>query len=151
MKQRPQYGFNLIELLITLVIISILAAFAYPEYRSHVLRSRHSDAIAAITKAAQLQERWFTQNGTYTNDIEKLGAIKSPEGDYLSPDGYYLLAVTVPDEASCKSGGKFYCYDLTATPTTKNAQNKDSECTNFKLDQTGAKSVTGSGDVDSCW
>jgi type IV pilus assembly protein PilE len=144
MKQRPQYGFNLIELLITLVIISILAAFAYPEYRSHVLRSRHTDAIAAITEAAQRQERWFTQNGTYTNDINKLGGS-------TSPDGYYSLAVTVPSTASCSSGGKFYCFVLTATPTSKNAQDSDTECTSFKLDQTGAKSVTGSSDVDSCW
>ncbi len=144
MKQRPQYGFNLLELLITLLIIAILASFAYPEYRSHVRRSRHADAIAAITKAAQLQERWFTQHGSYTNDIDKLGGS-------TSPDGYYSLAVTIPGGAGCISGGKFYCYELTATPTSKHAQNSDTECTSFKLDQTGAKSVTGSGDVDSCW
>lgn len=144
MKQRPQYGFNLIELLTTLAIISILAAFAYPEYRSHVRKSRRADAIAAITEAAQLQERWFTQNGTYTNNINKLGGATSPEG-------YYSIAVTIVGGASCISGGKFYCYDLTATPTSKHGQNSDTECTSFKLDQTGAKSVTGSGDVDSCW
>ncbi|HET7775925.1 MAG TPA: pilin, partial [Azospira sp.] len=45
----PQHGFTLIELMISVVIISILAAIALPAYQDYVTRSRLSEATSALS------------------------------------------------------------------------------------------------------
>jgi len=59
-------GFTLIELLIVMTIVAILAALVYPTFGEHVERSRRADAKAVLMQDAQLMERIFTENGTYT-------------------------------------------------------------------------------------
>lgn len=62
-------GFTLIELMVTVVIIGILAAVAYPAYTSSVQRSRRADAVALLTSVVQAQERYRSNRATYASDI----------------------------------------------------------------------------------
>ncbi len=142
MSKLKSSGFTLIEVLIVVVIISILAAIGYPSYRDQMEKSRRADAKIALGRAAQLQERWFTQNGSYTNTIANIGGATSDEG-------HYQIAVTIPAGANCNSGGSFYCYDLTAVP--QGVQASDTKCGTFGLNQAGAQSVTGTGAATDCW
>jgi type IV pilus assembly protein PilE len=58
-------GFTLIELMITVVIVGILAAIAYPAYQNSVTQSRRADAQGALTQLNNAMERTFTENNTY--------------------------------------------------------------------------------------
>jgi len=62
-----QHGFTLIELMITVAIVGILAAVAYPSYQTHVLKSRRATAQACLVELAQFMERYYTTNMTYAS------------------------------------------------------------------------------------
>lgn len=59
------HGFTLIELMITVAIVGILAAIAYPSYTQYVERARRQEAIAVMLEVQQFAERFFTENRTY--------------------------------------------------------------------------------------
>ena len=135
-------GFTLIELMIVVAIIAILAAIGYPAYQDQVQKTRRSDGIAALSQAAQLQERWFSQNGTYSLTINDIGGSGSPEG-------FYTISVANPGTAGCSSNGNIYCFALTATPT--GAQTNDTRCANLTLSNTGVKGNSGTLPSTDCW
>ena len=58
-------GFTLIEVMIVVVILSILVAIAYPSYTKYTIQSRRSDAQIALTQAASLQEKFYSDCGHY--------------------------------------------------------------------------------------
>ncbi len=62
-------GITLLELMIVVVIISILTAIAYPNYREYVTRAKRTEAKAALLQIATQQERFYLQNNTYTTDM----------------------------------------------------------------------------------
>lgn len=61
-------GFTLIELMITVAIVGILAAMAFPFYQEHINKARRSEAMSALTNAAAAYERFRAAgNFTYQN------------------------------------------------------------------------------------
>lgn len=58
-------GFTLIELMITVAIIAILAAIAYPSYRNYVLRGQVTNATDGLSAVSANMERYFQDNRTY--------------------------------------------------------------------------------------
>lgn len=58
-------GFSLIELMIAVALVGIVAAVAFPAYQDSINKSRRSEAVAALTEAAQRLEVFFSQNGRY--------------------------------------------------------------------------------------
>lgn len=137
MKARSAAGFTLLEVMITVVIVGILAAIAYPSYQEYVLRSNRAEGMAMLNDAAARQERYYAQTNAYitaTDDIGKLGLSSTN-----SQTGKYSLSVG--------SGGGGYT--LTATP--QGAQANDTKCGNLTLNAQGTKGKSGSSSTNDCW
>ena len=58
-------GFTLIEVMITVAIIAVLTAIAYPSYESHVTKTRRAAAAGCLLERAQFMERFYTTNLSY--------------------------------------------------------------------------------------
>lgn len=126
-------GFTLIELMITVVIVGILAAIAYPAYQNSVTQSRRADAQGALTQLNNAMERVFTQNNTYMPGGTAptlgsgAGAIFPSQAPLDGATKYYNLSI---------SSITANTYTLRATPITGTSQAADG---NLELDHTGAK------------
>lgn len=125
-------GFSLIEIMIVVAIVGILAAIAYPSYRQQMLRTNRTEGMSALQEAASKQERFFSNNSTYTDD---LGALKVPAS---TEHGHYSISA-----AACAGGTLGTCYVLTAN--AQGGQTNDTGCTALTLDSTGARGPAG------CW
>jgi type IV pilus assembly protein PilE len=64
---KQQNGFTLIELMITVAIIGILAAIAYPSYTDYVIRGKIPDATSGLSSKRVLMEQYFQDNRTYVD------------------------------------------------------------------------------------
>jgi type IV pilus assembly protein PilE len=60
-----EQGFTLIELMVTVAIVGILAAIAYPSYRNYVIRGQVVNATNGLSAVAANMERYFQDNRTY--------------------------------------------------------------------------------------
>ena len=64
-KQKNKNGFTLIELLVVVLIIGILAAIVWPQYRKAVYKARFMQATLMLDTIFDAQEEYFLINGTY--------------------------------------------------------------------------------------
>ncbi len=141
--QRKSPGFTLIELMITIAVIGILAAVAYPVYTDSITKSRRADAKAKLMEVAQRQERFYTERNLYTATLSELGYAS---GTLRSDSGYYTITVAATSGAGNTIANSF---TLTATPT--GSQANDEKCRNFTLTHTNVKGISGSGTATDCW
>lgn len=60
-------GFTLIEVMITVVIVAILAAIAYPSYRQYIIRSDRAAAQSVMMDIANREQQFLMANRAYAN------------------------------------------------------------------------------------
>jgi type IV pilus assembly protein PilE len=135
-----QSGFTLIELMITVAVVGILAAVAYPSYLNFVRRANRSDATRSLLVIAQSLQRCYSQNFTYT----PAGGCPTPAGTSASQGGFYSIVTAIPTATT---------YTIRATPLNP-PQTTDSQCAQFLLTSAGAQSAQSSAAVDTtkaCW
>ena len=72
-KVRKQPGFTLIELMVTVVIVGILAAVAYPAYLNQMKKGRRAAAQAHLMDIAQRQQEYLLDARAYASTLATLG------------------------------------------------------------------------------
>ena len=142
-------GFTLIEVMIVVAVIAIIAAIAFPSYQDSVRKARRADAKASLLATAQILERCFTEFNVY-NNLACTGAVSAgPTVNLTSDDGYYTIKSIPAGGAETLTAST---YELTAMPTGKGGQDKDTKCTSFELLHTGNKeSNKADDDTARCW
>ena len=128
-------GITLLELMIVVVIISILTAIAYPNYREYVTRAKRTEAKAALLQIATVQERIYLQSNSYTQNLIALGFATTP--NFTTASDSYVINVGAAD-----------ANDFTATATFQLGGDEAGKCLTFQIDGRGAK--TSAPDTD-CW
>lgn len=78
---RPQAGFTLVELMITVVVVAILLAVALPAFQGQVTRSNRAAAQAVMLDIANRQQQFFLSDRSY---FDKAGLVGT--GFSLDPD-----------------------------------------------------------------
>ena len=127
-------GFTLIEVVITVAIVAILAAVAFPTYRDHVRKSRRAEAQAYLMAVASRQQQFLLDTRAYAPNLATVG-VATPANVAAA---YDLAVATV--------AGPPPTFRITATP--KAASDQVSErCGTLAIDQTGAKTAA----LSTCW
>jgi type IV pilus assembly protein PilE len=136
--RRRTAGFTLVELMIVVVIIAILAGIAVPSYRAYVVRGHRAAAKACMSEYTQYMERWYTTRMTYVGAAPTLGCATES-----GLDTRYTLsaAVVAPTQRT---------YTVTATPIGAQLAS-DTKCGTLTVDQTGARTKSGTGTLAECW
>jgi type IV pilus assembly protein PilE len=141
-------GFTLIELMITVVVLSIIVAIAMPAYTQQMQKARRTDARNALLDIAGREERYLSVASSYsvlTTDVGYAGVWPQ-----AVTNGYYqITSVQVPDPAYLGTGPSFI-----VTATAIGLQANDTACFTFTVNQTGQQVALTSGGAPNsatCW
>ena len=127
-------GFTLIEVMITVAIVGILAAIAYPSYMQYLLTSSRAQAVTELTEIANLQEQYYLDHNRYAASLDQLGY---PTAVITTENGRFNVQVSSTDRE----------INFVATATAINQQLNDTACLTFSLNYQQRKTATSS----DCW
>lgn len=123
-------GFSIIELMIVLVIVAILLAFAIPSYVDYVRKGNRGDAQQALMNWSVNQEIWRSNHTSYA----AVADLPAP-----TADKYTFSTVGTPNAAG-------FTIQAAATGDQVNDKARDgSSCATLTLNQNGAKTPA------ACW
>lgn len=157
---RKSAGFTLIELMITVAIVAVLAAIAYPSYQESVAKGRRAQAKTMLAQAQQWLERHYSENYRYDQTAAGVAINNDAGGVFnsqfgvapVSSEGAAVYTITLATQNSGRT------YTLTATRYGSMGSDR---CGDLSVTNTGRKSVAnhsfGSGAVNDlaalqkCW
>jgi type IV pilus assembly protein PilE len=139
---RPQSpGWTLVELMISLALMSVLAALALPTYQQQQRQARRGDGQAALVQLQMDQARWRSAHDSHADTLSALGWASD-----RSPQGHYQITLT---EANAEG--------YTALAVALGSQTADHECSPLRLTWQGSATALFSAgehtdsDPARCW
>ncbi|MDH3712634.1 MAG: prepilin-type N-terminal cleavage/methylation domain-containing protein [Gammaproteobacteria bacterium] len=129
-------GFTLMEVLVTVGILSILGMIALPTYFNYLTESRRAEAHTTLLALAQAQEQWFTNNNTYTGTVGNLTPLIPAIIANNVNQGNYTFQITVANGTT---------FTVQADAVAGGPQAGDTGCTSITLTAAGAQGPAG------CW
>ena len=112
-------GFTLIELMVTVAIVGILAAIAYPSYTQYVIRANRSAAQAQMLDIANRQQQFLLANRAYATTANLIDSGFALPAELAAK---YNFAATV-------GAGTVPSYLITFTPVVGGSQATDGALT----------------------
>ena len=140
--KRQAKGFTLIEMLIVVAILGIISMVAIPSYQDYARKGKRAEGRISLLAAAQMQERYFTANNTYTTSLSAAG-IPSYSGTQASSAAYTITVVA-------GAAGIATSFTAKATPVSNFS---DPQCNILTYSQTGTKAMESATETDpsKCW
>ncbi len=136
--RKHMHGITLTELMIVILVLGIIVAVAYPNYREFAARAKRNEAKAALLQIATNQERFYLNNQTYTCELRFLGFnVGAGVTKVVTETGSYQVACTFADANMYKADASFLLGGSEA-----------GKCGIFTIESTGLK---GSGPYTDCW
>jgi type IV pilus assembly protein PilE len=127
-KTSRQWGFTLIELMITVAIVGILAAIAYPSYKGAMIKNRRAAVQAYLSDVAQREQQFLMDNRAYTDNATTLKVVQPADVTQ-----YYDLSITVANTTPPS-------FTATAAPKSTGPQVSDGS---LSITQNGTKLPAG--------
>lgn len=124
---RGRRGVSLVELMVTVTLIGILAAYATPSFRRAMNQSRADIAAANLRAIWSAEKCYWLDNRTYTADLNQLQTLGLVDPSVVASSSFYVYTVTAASSNS-----------FTATATRVGSDKWSGE---FIIDETGV--VTG--------
>ena len=133
-------GFTLIEVIIVVAVIAILSAVAYPSYLAYITRANRVAAEGFMLEVANRQERYLLDRRAYSASIGSLVSVPP------NVSANYTVTTTVPRTGAPTTTS----YTVDAVPGATQLA-RDAACGTLTIDETGTKSISGTGTVSTCW
>lgn len=126
-------GFHIIEILITLIIISILTTLSIASYSRYVTATHRLQAKSYLIRLGLQLEQYHADHHTYR------GMIADPLPNPIR--NVYVLQILSANE---------FDYLIAAIPLGRQAID-DNACGMLRLNAQGVKTISGSGNIEGCW
>ncbi len=109
-RYKTKLGFTLIELMITVAVIAILAAIAFPSYSQYIIRGKRSAAQAQMMDIANREQQFLLANRSYADKATLVA-----NGYVLPSDASANYAWAVTAGVDTTSGAPIFTITLTPT------------------------------------
>jgi type IV pilus assembly protein PilE len=132
--------------MVTLAIIGILAALAWPGYGAIIRRAQRNDARLALLAIQHAEESHYQRFNAYTDALTLPASDGGLELADRSSAGSYRLSVSTSDDGQH--------YRAMAEAVSPGRQDADDLCRKFLIDDTGQRSAldaTGNDNTATCW
>lgn len=141
-------GFTLIELMVTVAIVAILAAIAFPSYQAYIVRTNEGVARAFLGELSSRQQAFYNDRRRYAENLADLGygaetVALGRDGQQAGEGGTAIYNVGVEDGSVTNRA-----YVLEAIPA--GIQATRSQCGTLSLDAQGTRAASGPKG-DACW
>lgn len=111
-----RHGLTLLELMITMLIMSIMASIAIPAFKNYQLNSKRAEAFGNLAALSKTEKSHYAEFGSYVEALaEPMGAGLGPDTeahDSASVSGAFAQVGFEPE------GDVYYSYDVVTANST---------------------------------